>query len=594
MQYAGIADLRNRVVVINMKRLTLKIGGEAGFGIMVAGLTFSKALSRAGYHTVEINDYPSLIRGGHNTVAVTFSNEPVGSPYRPVHVLIALNRQTVDYHKSELADGASIVIDAQDYALDSSYHNRGISVCHVPLLELAKKVGGNMLIRNTVALGASMARIDIPLEHLTSVITGQFIKKGDQVVALNVGAAKEGYDYVKSHYPSVRVDGFSPNPQKKQMMVTGAEAAGLGALSAGMKFFAAYPMTPINGLLTYMAAVQKKAGIVYKQPEDEIAGINMAIGASFAGVRAMVATSGGGFCLMTEGVSFAGMIEQPIVIIMGMRPGPATGLPTWTGQADLHFVLHAGQGEFPRIILAPGDAQEIFSLTAQAFNLADICQTPVIVLVDKYLFETRWSTEVFDPGSVPINRGKLLSAEDQNALADLPRYSRTLDGISPRGIPGRPGGIFRENSDEHNEHGYSDEEADNARLMIEKRQKKLQEAQKYVPSPVVYGDGDAQITLVGWGSTKGAVIEAIKQLSNETIRVNYLHLNYINPFPSEAVKDILSRAKRVVDIEGNHEAQMAQYIRMKTGIEIKDTILKYDGRPFYPEDIIEGLKKFSI
>lgn len=576
-----------------MKRLTWKIGGEAGFGIMVAGLTFSKALSRAGYHTVEINEYPSLIRGGHNTVAVTFCDEPVESPYRPIHVLIALNKQTVDYHIGELADGASIVIDAQDYALDSSYTNRGVHVCHVPLLELAKKVGGNMLMRNTVALGASMALIDIPLEYLASVITGQFIKKGDQVVAVNVGAAKEGYDYVINHYPNVHVKGIIPNPGKKKLVVTGAEAAGLGALAAGMKFFAAYPMTPVNGLLTYMAAAQKRAGIVYKQPEDEIAGINMAIGASFAGVRSMVATSGGGFCLMTEGVSFAGMIEQPVVIIMGMRPGPSTGLPTWTGQGDLHFILHAGQGEFPRIVLAPGDAQEAFALTAQAFNLADICQTPVIVLVDKYLFETRWSTEVFDPGSVPINRGKLLSAEEQNALTDLPRYRRTQDGISPRGIPGRPGGIFRENSDEHNEHGYSDDEADNARFMIEKRQKKLQEAQKHVPSPVVYGETEGEITLVGWGSTKGAVIEAIKQLNNEAIRVNYLHLNFINPFPSEAVKDILSKAKRIVDIEGNHDAQMAQYIRMKTGIEITDTILKYDGRPFYPEDIIEGLKKLT-
>lgn len=576
-----------------MKRLTWKIGGEAGFGIMVAGLTFSKALSRAGYHTVEINEYPSLIRGGHNTIAVTFSDEPVEAPYRPVHVLIALNKQTVDYHVSELADGASIVIDAKDYSLASSLTDRGIHVCHVPLLELSQKVGGNMLIRNTVALGASMALLDIPLEQLTSVITGQFIKKGDKVVALNVGAAKEGYDYVKSQYPGVHTEGFSPKPEKKQMVVTGAEAAGLGALAGGMKFFAAYPMTPINALLAYMAGVQKKAGVVYKQPEDEIAAINMAIGASFAGVRSMVATSGGGFCLMVEGVSFAGMIERPVVIIMGMRPGPSTGLPTWTGQGDLHFILHAGHGEFPRIVLAPGDAQETFELTAQAFNLADICQTPVILLVDKYLFETRWTTALFDPGSVRINRGKLLTEEEQNAIVDLPRYQHTDDGISARGIPGRPGGIFRENSDEHNEHGYSDEEADNTRYMIEKRLRKLQEAQKLVPDPVVYGDPDADVTFVGWGSTKGAVLEAMKELRSQSVTSNYLHITHINPFPSDAVKNILSKAKHIVDVEGNHDAQMAEYICMRTGITIKDKILKYDGRPFYPEDIIEGLKKLT-
>lgn len=576
-----------------MKRLTWKIGGEAGFGIMVSGLTFSRALSRAGYNIVEVNEYPSLIRGGHNTVAVTFSDEKLEAPYQPVDLLIALNNATIQYHQSELSDNALVIYDGEAYKLDPAKISHPDKFLSVPILSLAKQVGGDMLMRNTVALGASLALLGIDLKILTELLTRQFTRKGDEVVKQNVEAAREGYDYIVQNYSSRRIL-LSPklNPEKK-LVLTGAEAVGLGAIASGMKFFTAYPMTPINGLLSYMAAIQEKAGIIYKQPEDEIAGINMAIGASFAGVRAMTATSGGGFSLMVEGVSLAGMIEQPIVIVMGMRPGPATGLPTWTGQADLHFILNASQGEFPRLVLAPGDAQEAFYMTGVAFNLADIYQTPTFLLVDKYLFESRFNCPVFDYNKIIIDRGKLLTEKEQNNLKDLSRYKLTDDGISPRGIPGRPGGLFRANSDEHNEAGFSEESAENTKNMIDKRMKKQTRADETVPDPIVFGDSNAEVTLVGWGSTKGAALEALKQLrtQNPELRTNYLHLNYINPFPSKKVTEILNGSKKVIDIEGNHNGQMAQYIRMKTGFDIKDKILKYDGRPFYPEDIVEGIKK---
>jgi len=573
-----------------MKKITWKIGGEAGFGIMVAGLTFSKTLSRAGYNTVELNEYPSLIRGGHNTVAITFSDEKIYAATKPVDILVALNKATIDFHANELSDNAAVIYDGEALPLDSSRFSKGIHLFSVPLLTLAKNAGGDALMRNTVALGASLAILGFDLEVLASVLTSQFSRKGEQIVALNVNAAKSGFEHIQKNYPDKKERILPVLTTVKKIVVTGADAIGLGAITAGMKFFAAYPMTPINGLLAYMAGIQEKVGLVYKQPEDEIAGINMAIGASFAGIRSMVATSGGGFSLMVEGVSLAGMIEQPVVIVMGMRPGPATGLPTWTGQADLHFILNASQGEFPRLVLAPGDVEEAFSLTVEAFNLADICQTPTFVLVDKYLCESRFSAPFFETEKIQINRGKLVSEEEQNKMSELSRYQLTDDGISPRGIPGRKGGVFRSNSDEHNEQGYSDEEADITAKMISKRMKKLAAAEKFMPEPTIYGDKNANTTLVGWGSTKGVALDAIGQLES----VNYLHLNYINPFPSEKVTQILSRAKKVIDVEGNHNGQMAEYIRMKTGIEIKDKILKFDGRPFYPEEIVEGVKKIIL
>ncbi|MBI2617254.1 2-oxoacid:acceptor oxidoreductase subunit alpha [Candidatus Gottesmanbacteria bacterium] len=574
-----------------MNYKTWKIGGEAGFGIMVSGLTLSKALARSGFHIIEINEYPSLIRGGHNTVSITFSPDELSAQYKPVDVLVALNKQTIEYHREELGGGAIVIYDGSQYEIEKTPESANF--LSVPLLTLAKSVGGDLIMRNTVALGVSMAILGIDFEILSNILTSQFAKKGEKVTTLNVSAARKGYDYIFSNFKEFASKKEAPKQTQKQMVVTGAEAVGLGAISAGMKFFAAYPMTPINAILNLMASIQEKMGIVYKQPEDEIAGINMAIGASFAGVRSMVATSGGGFSLMVEGTSLAGMIEQPIVIVMGMRPGPATGLPTWTGQADLHFVLNASQGEFPRLVVAPGDAQEAFYLTSVAFNLADTYQTPTFVLVDKYLCETRYSTPIFEASKVSIDRGKIATEREQGKEIEFPRYTFTEDGISPRGIPGRKKGVFRANSDEHNEYGYSEESAENTRKMIEKRMKKQMAADKIAPDPVIYGEKDADVTVIGWGSTKGAALEAIKNFKEEgKISVNYVQLNYVNPFPTVAVSRILGNCKRVIDVEGNHNGQMADLIRMKTGYEIKNKILKYDGRPFYPEDIIEGLKKY--
>ncbi len=576
--------------------LTIKVGGEAGFGIMASGLLLIRTFSRGGLKAISINDYPSLIRGGHNVILVRVASHEIFATDDVVDILVALNRETIDIHKSEVTDNAGIIYDNESFDVKENDFSRKVSLFAVPLMKLTKELGGDVLMRNTVALGATVALVDYDFSYLKRVIEDQFKSKGQEIIDTNIKLAQAGYDYIQSYHPHGYYKKLKPKMKsQKQVVLTGNEAIGLGSIAAGMKFIAAYPMTPINGLLFYMADKAEKVGYVYKQPEDEIAGINMAIGASFAGVRSMVATSGGGFCLMTEGVSLAGMIEQPVVIIYGQRPGPATGLPTWTTQGDLHFVLNASQGEFPRLVLAPGDIEEAYYLTQVAFNLADKYQTPVVVLVDKYICESYFSID-FDhfQKKIPIERGKIMTEAEQSAQEEVKRYLLTEDGISPRPIPGRKNGIFHSNSDEHDEFGYSTEEARVTKSMIEKRMKKLIAAQKEDRDVILYGDPDAKHTLVGWGSTKGVVLEAMRQLdlAGQKGLVNYIQISWINPFPVDSLKALLSKAKHIVDIEGNHNSPMADWILLKTGITIKDKINKYDGRPFFPSEIIEEILSY--
>jgi len=366
-------------------------------------------------------------------------------------------------------------------------------------------------------------------------------------------------------------------------------------------------MTPINALLTYLATYEKEAGIVLCQPEDEIAGINMALGASFAGVRSMVATSGGGFALMNESLSLAGITEIPVVVIFGQRAGPATGIPTWTAQEDLLYALTAAHGEYPRILLSPGDIEECFYQTSQAFNLAEIYQTPVVVLVDKFVCEAHKSIPPFDLGRVKIERGKLRMSNakcprprqgraegGQMSNSIFPRYKVTEDGISPRAFPGKSV-IVKANSDEHDEGGLSDESIKNRNAQVEKRMRKLTRLNEKIPAPNLYGPKEADLTLISWGSTKGPILEVLSTINYQlsTIKINFLHLNCLSPFPAEAVSDILKKTQRTLLIENNYQGQLGAWIRARTGIEIKNKLLKYDGRQFYPEEIIKKIKKLT-
>jgi 2-oxoglutarate ferredoxin oxidoreductase subunit alpha len=571
--------------------VTWKIAGEAGFGIMSSGIMLARAFTRTGYHVFGINDYPSLIRGGHNVITVRVGTAPFHGVTRDVHILVALNAETVTMHANELGDGSLVVYDPADHDWTPADFPKKVTLVPVPFKEIVTTLKADSIMRNTIALGASIALLGAPFDSLATVIHDQFIKKGQELVDQDTKIAKAGYDYIKEHFPGETTMALGPGTYKEKLAVlNGSEAVGLGAVRAGLKFAAIYPMTPINSVISFLADHAKELQVVYKQPEDEIAGINMAIGASIAGVRSMVATSGGGFALMVEGLSLAGMVEAPLVIDLGMRVGPATGMPTYTEQGELLFAIHAGHGEFPRIILAPGDIQEAFELTIAAFQLADKYQVPVFVMTDKYLNESHWTLPVAVlQKPVVIDRGKFITGDTGKADGEFLRYDATpTDGVSPRVAIGTKHGQYYANSYEHDGHGHMTEDAGKRRAMVEKRARKVVAMHADMIQPVVTGDENPDLTLVAWGTTKGVAIAAMETLRKQGKKVAVVTFPWVYPFPKEAATKLLSKG-RVVIIEQNVSGQLATLIRTETGIDITEKILKYDGRPFVPEEIVERL-----
>ncbi len=570
--------------------VTWTIGGEAGFGIMSSGTMLARTFTRAGYHIFAVNDYPSLIRGGHNVVTIRIGSTPFQGMTRDLHILVALNAETVERHKEELNEGALVLFDPKDKDWTTSDFTKKAILIPLPLRDIISELHADMVMRNTVLLGATVALLGAPFEALFSVIHDQFIHKGEEVVSTNEKIARAGFDYIKTHFEGEKSMNLTPGMNtQKQLVINGSEAVGIGAIRAGLKFAAIYPMTPINAIISFLADHAKELGVVYKQPEDEIAGINMAIGASVAGVRSMVATSGGGFALMVEGLSLAGMIEVPLVIDLGMRVGPATGMPTYTEQGELLFAIHAGHGEFARIILAPGDIEEAYDLTIDAFQLADKYQVPVFVLTDKYLNESQWCVPLSHfQKPVTNDRGKLIFGDTGKAPGKFARYDvEAPDGVSPRSVPGTKNGLYYANSYEHDGTGHVTDRADKRNAMVEKRLRKVKAIERVIKKPLEFGDAGADITFVTWGTTKGPVLAAVEMLRMRGIKAAAVTFPWLFPFPVADTKSILAKAKRIVDVEQNATGQLAYLMRAETGIDISEKLLKYDGRPWLPEEIVE-------
>lgn len=575
-----------------MDSVTWKIGGEAGFGIMSSGTMLSKALSRKGYRTIATNEYPSLIRGGHNVITLRMSVEYTHALNKDVHILAALNKETVRVHKDQLSPEAIILFDPQDYEWKKEEFSQGVHLIPIPLKELVRTKSADPVMRNTILLGATFALLGKPFEWLEEVIRDQFTKKGETVINFNIDLAKTGYSHVQEAAKDCThcyLDDI--HDQKEQLVINASESLAIGAIRAGMKFAAIYPMTPINSVISFFADHAKDAGILYKQPEDEIAGINMAIGASFAGVRSMVASSGGGVALMTEGLSLAGNMEIPLVIDLGMRVGPATGMPTWTEQSELRFAIHAGHGEFPRIVLAPASCEESFELIMVAFEMADKYQTPVFILTDKYLNESQWSVSAeFYRKSSSLNRGKIRSVED--AAVPFRRYALdTADGVSARSFPGNKGGQFFSNSYEHDETGHVTEDPELRTKMSNKRMQKLQSMKQDIIAPRTVGDANADITLVTWGSTTGPVLEAARIGQKSGKKIQVIYFPWLFPFPVEQTKELFSHAKKIIAIEQNSTGQLVGLLKEYVGTDVHNVVLKYDGRPFFPEEIIHLIEQ---
>ncbi len=577
------------------REFTVGIGGAAGDGLDKSGDTLAKGVSRLGLHVYAYNSYQSIIRGGHIWLRVRFSEEKVYSHGDHLNLLVALNQDTVERHAPEVEPGGAVLYNSNRFTCETRLLREGVVGLPLPVNEITKPFGRLLpIMQNTVALGALNFLVQLDFDSTVGVLADTFKHKGQAVIDQNVKILRAGFDYAKERFVPLVKEQWKFS-RVRRPFATGNELFALGAVAAGCKFYSAYPMTPASSILHWMASHGEKCGVVVKQCEDELAVVNMAIGAGHAGVRAMCGTSGGGFALMSEAIGMAGMIEAPVVVIEVQRGGPSTGIPTKTEQGDLNQVFGASQGDFPRVIIAPTDTADCFWTTVEAFNLAEKYQLPVMIISDLLLSE---HPETIEPNAlrhdVPIERGELV-AEWPKSNGPYKRYANTPSGISPRALPGTEGTDYVAATDEHDEEGIVISDMFTSppvrRKIMEKRMKKVEGVAKGLKPPKLEGPPDAPVTLVGWGSTEGVIREACALLAAGGVRANHLQIKYLHPFHSAEVTAILKKSKKIIDVEANYTAQFARFLRAETGIQASDTVLKYDGEPFEPRIIADDVKR---
>jgi len=567
------------------------IGGAAGQGVATPGDIFAKVFSRRGLHLNAYNAYQSIIRGGHTFLTIRTGPEKVTNMGDRIDLLIPLNQDAINRHLALLAKGAACLYNAE--TIKPGAAAEGVQLCPLPVSKLAD-IRRNKVAQNTLAVGAALSMAGIGFQALEEVLTEQFKKKGDAVVGENLGIARAGYEYATVNFKPFPWS--LPMTQNRYAVLSGNIAMAMGGAAAGVKFYCAYPMSPSTGVLHWMAAHARKAGIMVRQVEDEIGVINMAIGASHAGVRSMCATSGGGFALMSEGLGLSAMMETPVVVIDCQRAGPSTGVPTKTEQGDLWQMLGAAFGDYPRVIGCPLDIGDSFKIIAEIFNIADRFQCPGIVLSDLLLSEGRLSVDVKDLEWEPaIDRGELITTPETNSNGSYKRYKITESGISPRAIPGVAGYTHTAASDEHDEDGVliSDEFTNptKRRAMMEKRMRKVAGIAAAVPPPELEGPRSADVTLIGWGSTSGVIQEACEILTEQGIPANQLQIRWLVPLHGDAIVRILNDARYTIIVENNYSGQFARYLRSETSFAADGHIRKYDGEPFMPHHIVEAVKE---
>jgi 2-oxoglutarate ferredoxin oxidoreductase subunit alpha len=550
------------------------------------GSVLAQLFSRAGYHVFTHQEYESRVRGGHNFFQMRLSDAPVCASRAPIDILVAMDRASIPVHAAELAPGGMAIYDGR--ATKESHE--GAQFLSIPFVDLALEHGKNRIMANIVATGAVLGMLGIDLQLLFAIIRQTLAKKGEATVTANMDSARAGHEYAVRECLKCAFIAAPGGPGK--ILISGNDAIGVGAVVSGCKFYTAYPMTPATGILNYMAGKELSHSIVVEQAEDEIGAINMALGASFGGVRAMTGSSGGGFALMVEGLSLAAMTETPVVIALAQRPAPATGLPTRTEQADLLFALHAGHGEFPRVIFAPGSPEQCLYLTNKAFDMAEKYQIPAFILTDQYLADSAWTYDSFDQDRIVFNDYRV-RGEAFQGLGEYKRHAYTESGVTPQGTPGDGTHLVVTDSDEHDEEGHLVEDALTRVRMVEKRLfRKLPLLAEEISPPLMYGEGEAETVIVGWGSTYGVMKEAVDILAGSH-KIALLHFSEIYPFPSVKKLDyltLLEKATRAVCVENNATGQFASLMRRETGFLFRDRINRYDGRPFTVESLLAELK----
>jgi len=563
------------------KDISIVLCGEAGQGIQTVEFLLTHLLKISGYHVFATREFMSRIRGGFNSTEIRIGSSPVQAYVDRINLLIPLKKGAIAHVKRRLSSETRILGEAGN--LDDDFKPANNQFFDIPFSKLAKEIGG-AVYANIIASGVICSLLKTNPLLLNAYLSQSFVKKGEDVVSKNLAAFTKGYEIGTqlSQLDQIGIDLQSDPTVKDNLFLSGIEAIGLGAIAGGCNFIAAYPMSPSTDVLVFLSQNSKEFQIIAEQAEDEISAINMALGAWYAGARAMVSTSGGGYALMVEGLSLAGMIESPLVIHLGQRPGPATGLPTRTEQADLLFTLFSGHGEFPRIILSPGTFQDGIFLTHKAFNLADKYQVPVFILTDQYFLDSSYNFPNLDLSKVKVENQFIKTTKDYK------RYRFTANGISPRGIPGYGDGLVGLDSDEHDEEGHIIENQDIRVKMVDKRLKKLEAIKKDIIPPELIGPRAYKTLIICWGSTYYPVKEALDRLARDDLAA--LHFKQVYPLHPDTV-NYLKLAKKTIGVENNATSQFSRLIKLQSSIELDEHLLKYNGLPFSVEEIILNLQK---
>ncbi len=591
-----------------MSRISLKITGAQGQGVNSVGEMCAKGLKRAGYCVFGYREYNSLIKGGHSSYQLDIDAELIRSSEEAIDILVCFNHHGLEKNLHEVKDGGIVLHQSGDWdfppAQQKDLKRRNITILYLPTDEILQRLKAKPILANVLITAVVWSLLGRSKENLQHLVTEQFGHKKD-LLQLNMQCLDEGFAYreTHSHVPHITLPTPNKNRWNKQLLVTGSHAMGLGLVHAGVRFYAGYPMTPSSPLLSFIAEIQNETGMVIKQAEDEITAAQMMSGAMHMGTRAVTATSGGGFDLMTETVSLNGIIENPSVFILAQRPGPATGLPTWTAQGDLFLAIHGGHGEFPRCVMSVSDSQDCFDLMNEAFNMAEMYQTPVIVLTDKQIAEALWTQVPYKQKKAKLRRGKLMT--DPAKLAKLKssdRYNPAVrDGISPRWLPGAEAATYNAQGDEHSADGSIDESAQNAIDQMHKRMKKLAVMKEALPEPALYRASSGQrvavsqkvesfdLLLVGWGSVKGPILDVLEHPLLAKKKIGYLHYSYLWPLKTELLVGLAKKCKGLVVVEGNFQSQLEMLIRQETGLTVDHSILKYDGRPFFYNELLTSI-----
>ncbi len=559
--------------------ISIKIGGEAGQGIQTVGNILTSVFQSAGLYTMAINDFESRVRGGHSFFQIRISDKPVNAPSHKIDILMALNQLTCKYHEKELTKDGIILSDARFFSEKDNIH-------FIPLTELSAKAG-DKITSNTIAVGIILSLTGMPVRLLEDVLKFSFQKKGKDILEKNFKAAELGYDFASKFKYNLNLP--ADNFDNSRININGSKAIALGALASDCRFASFYPMSPATSVMKNLSAFSKDIPFIVEQAEDEIAAVNNIIGASFAGVRSITSTSGGGFCLMTEGLGLAAITETPVVIINAQRPGPATGLPTRTAQADLQFVIKSSQDDFPRFVFAPGSPEEAFKITQKAFYLSEKYQVPAIILTDQYLNDSLFTIEK-GVLTIPENIKSFIIEDKELENPELyKRYKLTKNGISQRVLPCSGKAIVRVTGNEHDESGHISEDAENRNKMVNKRFVKMEGMIQEMSSPETFNK-ESDILMIGWGSSKYAIKEASDILIESGIDIGYIHFTDLWPFPFDMVTDLIKN-KKLIMVEGNRSSQLGLLIMEQTGERFFETVLKYNGRPFYPNEICKQVKK---